>query len=175
MAFEFAYRRAEERFAIHEAHDVSFGDKRRVVDVVDVSVSGAAIRWGVSRPAVGEPITLHLSDVGPLPAVVRRWIGDVGVGVGFDGLAPELERLLVAKIFTHAYENLGKASSTAGVNRGIWRRLAGSPAVVSAPDWSMLPARAPIPEPHGVRPDLTVAPRLAYPRLTLRGATARVA
>ena len=110
-----------------------------------MSASGLALRWGVTRPAVGERIIVHLSDVGDLPAIVQRWIGDVGVGASFHALEPELERLLVAKIFTHAYENLGKASSSAGVKRGIWRRLAGRPAGAGAPAWSMLPARAPAP------------------------------
>lgn len=174
MAFEFDRRRAEERFVIRERHRARSGNATHDVDVIDLSTSGGAIRWGVTRPAIGDTIMLQLSDVGDLSASVVRWIGDVGVGIQFESLPVELERVLVAKIFTHAYENDGKGEAVSG-GLGIWRRLAGPPILSNAPAWSMLTGRDVAPATHGLRPALDAAPAALYPRLRNRPALMRVA
>ncbi|HEY0929897.1 MAG TPA: glycosyltransferase [Gemmatimonas sp.] len=168
MAFEFDRRRGEERFLIHETHEASCEGVRRRIGLEDVSITGAAIAWGIERPAVGTTITVHVSDVGDIPAVVTRWIGDVGIGARFEQEDPIVARVLMAKIFTHAYENHGKVVSGTADRLGIWRRLAGAPRRMQAPGWSVLPSREPADAPApivGLRPDLTMRPAAAYPRL----------
>jgi cellulose synthase (UDP-forming) len=165
MAFEFDRRRGEERFEVRERHTVIAGGDRQTVDVIDLSVTGAAIAWGVQRPEVGARVMLCLSDVGDLPAEVRRHIGDVGIGVSFESLPSDTAAILVAKIFTHAYENLGKATVARPRGLGIWRRIAGAAAAPAAPSWSMLTGRDVAVPPSGVRPDLRRSPADTYPRL----------
>lgn len=129
--------------------------------------------WGISRPAIGTSIVLHLSDVGALPAVVTRHIGEVGLGAQFEELDAVTQRVLIAKIFTHAYENHGKVVSGTADRLGVWRRLAGAPRKREVPGWARLP-RAEVASAEGraggvystgVRPDLRVGPGEAYPRL----------
>jgi cellulose synthase (UDP-forming) len=165
MSFEFERRRGEERFVIHEMHDMTCGAVRQRIEVIDLSISGAAIGWGIRRPDVGAAVRLELSDVGQISAVVSRHIGDIGIGIAFDAMSPPLERFLVAKIFTHGYENHGKASTATASSSGIWKRVFGAPHVHTAPAWSMLPEHTEPPTANGLRPDLTLAPSLAYPRL----------
>jgi cellulose synthase (UDP-forming) len=174
MAFEFDRRRAEERFVIRERHRATAHGTAHEIEVIDLSTSGGALAWGLGRPNVGAEVVLQLSDVGDLPARVVRHVGDIGVGVQFEALPVSLERVLVAKIFTHGYENDGKQS--AATNLGIWRRLAGPPLVSQAPDWSMLPTRyAGVSPSRGLRPTLDVSPAVTYPRLNLHTTLRRVA
>ncbi|MBL0940315.1 MAG: glycosyltransferase [Gemmatimonadaceae bacterium] len=174
MSFEFDRRRGEERFEIREMHEASHETERGVVhhrvEVIDVSTTGAAMAWGIERPEVGSHIVLHMSDVGALPAVVSRHIGAVGLGVQFEGLDDVTTRILVAKIFTHAYENLGKVVSGTADRLGVWRRLAGAPRKREVPGWAQLPAKPELVRTIGVRPDLRVSPAVAYPRLVARPA-----
>lgn len=174
MAFEFDRRRAEERFVIRERHSAMHDGQRRDIDVIDLSTSGGAIRWGVTRPLVGELIELHLTDVGHVTCLVVRHIGDVGIGVQFQAPSVQIERLIVAKIFTHAYENEGKATVNAE-GLGIWRRLAGPKAVRTAPAWSMLTVNEPAPQVRGLRPTLDAVPEVTYPRLMPQRPLLRVA
>ncbi|WP_461413538.1 glycosyltransferase [Gemmatimonas sp.] len=170
MSFEFDRRRGEERFEIREMHEASHDGGRYRVEVIDVSTTGAAMAWGIERPIVGSHVVLHLSDVGELPAVVSRHIGAVGVGVQFEALDDVTTRILVAKIFTHAYENHGKVVSGTADRLGVWRRLAGAPRTREVPGWAQLPATAESVRTMGLRPDLRVSPARAYPRLVARPA-----
>lgn len=181
MSFEFDRRRGEERFEVREMHEASVDEVRHRVDVIDVSTTGVAMAWGIARPAVGTPITLHLSDVGALPAVVTRHIGEVGLGAQFEELDAVTQRVLIAKIFTHAYENHGKVVSGTADRLGVWRRLAGAPRKREVPGWARLPRTDTAPVERsaehaaehaaggvystGVRPDLRIGPAEAYPRL----------
>jgi cellulose synthase (UDP-forming) len=166
MSFEFDRRRSEERFAIYEQHRALSQGSSHVVDVIDVSVTGAALKWGVTRPTIGEQITLELSDVGALSCTVERYIGDVGIGVSFHDLSRPMEMILVAKIFTHAYENLGKSTLIRKSRQGIWNRVVGGAHQHIAPAWSMLTG---VDDAErnllGLRPDLQCTPSAAYPRL----------
>jgi hypothetical protein len=89
----------------------------------------------------------------------------VGIGVSFEELPPETAVILVAKLFTHAYENLGKATVSRPRGLGIWKRIAGGAAAPAAPSWSMLTGREAAVSSHGVRPDFRRSPADAYPRL----------
>lgn len=168
MAFEYRPPRGQERFVVNEEHDVVLGESRRRVRVVDVSLSGAALQWGVERPAPGAPCHLHLSDVGVLPCTVKRHIGIVGMAISFDSLTDEQLRYLTAKLFTHGYDTqTTKASAQAGLRRFLVRLLGGeSPGAAAAPAWSSGSLLSPPPE-RSTRPRLDVPPAVAYPRLTL--------
>lgn len=165
MAFEFRPAREQERFHVNEAHDAEWAGRRLSTRVVDLSASGAALQWGVVRPAPGDVVTLHLSDVGSVPAVVRRWIGEVGVGIAFAPLPDEQQRFLVAKLFAHGYEtHATEASAGAGLHRVLQRLLGGRQRRSGPPAWSL--GASPIePIRRGAHPDLTCPPALAYPRL----------
>jgi len=165
MAFEFDRRRAEERFEIRERHLATTADGPHAVDVIDLSLTGAALSWGIQRPDPGTRLNLELSDVGSLSASVARHIGDIGVGVVFDPLPAQAETVLIAKMFTHAYENAGKATAARPKRLGLWHRIVGKPTVASAPAWSMPGRREPEPPTVGVRPALDLRPVDAYPRL----------
>lgn len=170
MAFEFQPPREQERFIVNEWHQVvspgthGRDDERRRTRVVDLSANGAALQWGLDRPPVGTAVRLTLSDVGTLDAVVRRHIGEVGVGIAFVNVPEPLEHYLLAKLFAHDYDTRQEqASATAGL-RGFLRRLLGGATPARAPAWSLgaLPPESPG---HGCRPELSLPPELAYPRL----------
>ncbi|MCU0624401.1 MAG: glycosyltransferase [Gemmatimonadaceae bacterium] len=176
MAFEFPRRRQDERFVIHEGHAWAVDGVAGGVLVEDLSTSGAMLDVGHHRPPIGTPVTLHLSDVGRLPATIVRHAGASGVGIAFQELPEEVRRFLIAKIFAHGYENHGRHFAPVSTWRLLWLRLAGAEHAV--------PVTAPVsavPRPSLVtggrapyRPALDVAPDVLYPRLATSG-TERVA
>lgn len=164
MAFEFRPAREQERFIVNEWHTVHLDGEAQRTRVVDLSASGAAVQWGLDRPAVGTAVQLELSDVGRLDAVVRRHIGEVGVGMAFVAVPEPLERYLLAKLFAHDYDTRSEHASAGAGLRDFLRRLLGGITPASPPAWSLgaIPAESPG---RGCRPQLAVAPELAYPRL----------
>lgn len=163
MSFEFPRMRGEERFEIHERHQLEVDGVLSDVLVEDLSISGSSLDVGFKRPPKESTVTLHLRDVGQLSARVVRLVGEHGVGLEFDELSDNTRRYLIAKIFTHGYENKGKAATHAGVTRALLSRLLGddrkqgramTPAVRDAERARMI-----------FRPNLEVAPEQAYPRI----------
>lgn len=166
MSFEFRPTREQERFIVNEEHAATDHGVSRRVRVVDMSANGAALQWGIARPDPGTCIQLHVSDVGTLNAVVRRWIGEVGVGIAFGEMSADTERYLIAKLFTHGYETHATvASASAGLTRFLRRLLGESKPSNGPPAWS-LGATPPAPSVRGIRPELRRTPETAYPRLT---------
>jgi hypothetical protein len=71
----------------------------------------------------------------------------------------------VAKIFTHEYENYGKHVQQAGAVQALASRLAGLAAAGRVRPQDIVAAAY-----VGPRPNLSLPPELAYPRLTRRDA-----
>lgn len=163
MAFEFPRERGEERFEIGEQHQIEIDGVEQGILVEDLSITGASVDVGFHRPEKGSHVILHLSDVGRIPARVVRWAGEHGLGLEFDELDAEIRRYLIAKIFTHGYENKGKAVSHVGVTRALLERLLGDTnrrgKVASK---NAAPSKRKV-VPY--RPRLDVEPAVAYPRL----------
>ena len=174
MAFEFPRERGEERFEIGERHRLELQGRMEDVVVDDLSLTGASIDVGFHRPAKGTAVHLVVSDVGRIPALVVRWSGEHSVGLAFDELSPATRQYLIAKIFTHGYENKGKAESHGGVTRALLRRLLGD---VNARGKAPKKARAVrmADAAQQFRPNLEIDPRIAYPRLAIEAQATRAA
>jgi cellulose synthase (UDP-forming) len=173
MSFEFPRMRGEERFEIHERHQLEIDGVVQDVLVEDLSITGASLDVGFNKPAKDTEVHLVLRDVGRLPARVVRWVGEHGVGLAFDDLDAETRRFLIAKIFTHGYENKGKAATHGGVTRALLSRLFGDNNTKGKPMKMTTPADA-----SGAiqfRPKLDVTPAIAYPRLANVAATEKAA
>jgi cellulose synthase (UDP-forming) len=173
MAFEFPRTRGEERFEIGERHAIDLDGVMQDVLVEDLSISGASLDIGFNRPAKDTKVDLVLSDVGRIPARVVRWVGEHGIGLAFDEeLNADTRRYLIAKIFTHGYENKGKAPTHGGVTRALLSRLLGDDKTKGKPMKVVAATEAGVIQ---FRPELDVTPEVAYPRLATVAAAEKAA
>lgn len=173
MSFEFPRERGEERFEIGERHQMEIDGVAQDVLVDDLSLTGASVDVGFHRPEKGTMVHLNLSDVGRISARVVRLAGEHSIGLEFDELNVETRRYLIAKIFTHGYENKGKAVSHVGVTRALLARLLGdvnSRGKIGARNTAPLKRRV-----VQYRPNLELEPAVAYPRLANVGEVKRAA
>ncbi|WFU43012.1 glycosyltransferase [Bradyrhizobium sp. CB82] len=127
--------RTEERFDLDESVLIQTETGERLSGrMSNVSLSGAGVRldFGIDGPRPGEPLRVHVAQVGWIDAMVAQQRGQL-VGIRFH-LPPSLERdLLIRKLFTGARprrNGVVACSVNRAMLKNIWLMATPSPDVV---------------------------------------------
>lgn len=113
-------RPAEERFYTSEAATIQVADWKLPVHVTELWPSGARIR-GIPALEVGERISLHIEDIGPVAG--RVTFGESAVmEVAFDVL-PDLRDRMLMKLFSGRYRMAPEETAFIDIVRGVTVRL----------------------------------------------------
>ena len=142
--------RAEERFDVDESVLILTGTGEQLSGrVSNISLSGAGVLLGsgIDCPRAGEPLRVHIMQVGWVDAVIAQQRGRL-IGVQFK-LPQSLERdLLIRKLFTVARLK-GNGVVACSVNRAMLKNI-----------WSMA---APLPHVAGGAKPASVSPTERLP------------
>lgn len=120
--------RAEERFAVNEDFEAELGHSKKLTHVhcTDISTGGCAlyVKQRV-RLEMGEPISLHIADVGHVEGEIVN-IRNHKINVKFIHANEAIKHALIRHIYTGRYDSAPYATQHGGLWLGFLNRIFGA-------------------------------------------------